>query len=41
MMQKNAEEYLEMLAEDWLKENLLEIRQMTLDYALELEEIFR
>ena len=38
---KNAEEYLEMLEDDWRKERLLVIRQMILAYAPELEEVIR
>lgn len=38
---KNAEEYLEMLEEDWRKEKLLEIRKMIFDYAPELDEVIR
>lgn len=30
---KNAEEYLNMIEDDWRKEKLLMIRQMILDYA--------
>lgn len=38
---KDAEEYLEMLEDDWRKEKLLAIRQMILSYAPELEESIR
>lgn len=38
---KTAEEYLEMLEEDWRKEKLLMIRQIILDYAPEMEEVIR
>lgn len=38
---KNAEEYIEMLEDDWRKEKLLAIRQMIFDYAPELEEVIR
>lgn len=37
----NAEEYLNMLEEDWRKEKLLAIRQMILNYAPDLEEVIR
>ena len=36
---KTAEEYLEMIEDDWRKEKLLAIRQMIIDYAPELEEV--
>ncbi|MEZ2719414.1 hypothetical protein C2I17_11245 [Niallia circulans] len=38
---KNAEEYLEMLEDDWRKEKLLAIRQMIFSYAPELGEVIR
>lgn len=38
---KDAEEYLEMLEDDWRKEKLLAIRQMILSFAPELEESIR
>ncbi|MER2112949.1 MAG: DUF1801 domain-containing protein [Solibacillus isronensis] len=38
---KNAEQYLEMLEDDWRKEKLLAIRQMILSYGPELEESMR
>ena len=38
---KNAEQYLEMLEDDWRKEKLLAIRQMILSYSPELEESIR
>lgn len=38
---KTAEEYLEMLEDDWRKEKLLMIRQMIVDYAPEMEEVIR
>lgn len=38
---KDAQGYLEMLEDDWRKEKLLEIRQMILSYAPELEEVIR
>lgn len=38
---KNAEQYLEMLEDDWRKEKLLAIRQMILSYGSELEESIR
>lgn len=38
---KNAEQYLEMLEDDWRKEKLLAIRQMILSYGPELEESIR
>ncbi|WP_079527089.1 DUF1801 domain-containing protein [Solibacillus isronensis] len=38
---KNAEQYLEMLEDDWRKEKLLAIRQMILSYGTELEESIR
>ncbi|GAA0337538.1 hypothetical protein GCM10008967_29750 [Bacillus carboniphilus] len=38
---KNAEEYIQLLEEDWRKEKLLVIRQMILAYAPELEEVIR
>lgn len=38
---KTAEEYLEMLEEDWRKEKLLMIRQIILDYTPEMEEVIR
>ena len=38
---KTAEEYLEMLEEDWRKEKILMIRQIILDYAPEMEEVIR
>lgn len=38
---KNAEQYLEMLEDDWRKEKLLAIRQMILSYGTELEESMR
>ena len=38
---KSAEEYLEMLEDDWRKEKLLAIRQMILSYAPELDESIR
>ncbi len=37
----NAEEYLELLEDDWRKEKLLAIRQMIVTYAPELEEVIR
>jgi uncharacterized protein YdhG (YjbR/CyaY superfamily) len=36
-----SEEYLEILEEDWRKEKLLEIREIILTYAPELEETIR
>lgn len=39
--EKTAEEYLEMLENDWRKEKLLMIRQMIVDYAPEMEEVIR
>ncbi|MEK4386181.1 DUF1801 domain-containing protein [Solibacillus sp. FSL W7-1464] len=38
---KNAEEYLEMLEDDWRKEKLLAIRLIILSYAPELDESIR
>lgn len=38
---KDAEQYLEMLEDDWRKEKLLAIRQMILSYAPELEQSIR
>lgn len=38
---KNAEEYLELLEDDWRKEKLLAIRRMIFSYAPELEEVIR
>lgn len=38
---KNAEEYLELLEDDWRKEKLLMIRQIIFAYAPELEETIR
>lgn len=38
---KDAEQYLEMLEDDWRKEKLLAIRQMILSYSPELEESIR
>lgn len=38
---KNAEEYLDMLEDDWRKEKLLMVRQMIFAYAPELEEVIR
>ncbi|PPA69427.1 iron chaperone [Jeotgalibacillus proteolyticus] len=38
---KDAEEYLELLEDDWRKDKLLAIRQMIFTYAPELEEGIR
>lgn len=38
---KNADEYLELLEDDWRKEKLLAVRQMICEYAPELEEVIR
>jgi len=38
---KDYKEYLELLEDDWRKEKLLEIRQMIVAYAPELEEVIR
>lgn len=38
---KNAEEYLNLLEDDWRKEKLLAIRQMIIKYAPEFEEVIR
>lgn len=38
---KTPEEYLAILEPDWRKEKLMEIREMILDYAPELEESIR
>ncbi|WP_077618298.1 iron chaperone [Bacillus sinesaloumensis] len=38
---ENAEEYLNLLEDDWRKEKLLTIRQMILTYAPEFEEVIR
>lgn len=37
----NPEQYLDMLEDDWRKDKLLQIRQMILHYAPELEETIR